>query len=190
MDNLTPTQQLAERIRETHYAVCTSEDHNVSHGDGPVYTHSRHLFLAAIKAAYPDMDAEEIYAVWVDCMETVAYCARIVRQRRISEAQARQCLAAIERQFAPYIDQTCRPTLAKPGEQCSGWAIVWEDGPDEWALRAFHGGHDEELYHLAREAGATPEQARRTAQVGGVPCPAGVFAEPVMTFVLGLYPDA
>lgn len=188
MSELTPTQQLAEQVERTHYAVATSDDPNVSHGGWPVYQHSQGLFLAAIKAAYPDLDAEEVYDVWLDCMEPVAHCARVVGERhQISELQARACLAAIESQFAAYVTGSCRPTLAHPGEQCSGWAIVWEDGPYEWAYRAFQGGDDEEVYHLALDADFTPCQARRAAQVGGVPCPDGVFAEPVMSFILGLY---
>lgn len=192
MTELTPTQQLAEQAERTHYAVVTSEDPHVNRGDRAVYKHSQGLFLATIKAAYPDQDAEAVYDVWLDCVESVAYCVRILREQQhreqLTQAQARACLAAVEKQFASHITEGCRPALVQAGHQCSGWAIVWEDGPHEWALRAFHGGYDEETYQLAREAGFTPERAEDAARVGGVPCPEGVLAEPVMSFTLGLYP--
>jgi hypothetical protein len=27
------------------------------------------------------------------------------------------------------------PTLYDPGFHCSGWAVVWEEGPEEWISR-------------------------------------------------------
>ena len=68
----------AEQARQTHYVVSTSEDRAVSNGDSPVYRASRVLFISTIRAAFPDLDPLAVYGVWLDCNESVAYCARLV----------------------------------------------------------------------------------------------------------------
>jgi len=71
----------AELMRRVHYAVATSEDRNISNGDSLVYLASRGAFTAAVVAAYPDLPTAEIMDVWLDCNESVAYCANYVRQQ-------------------------------------------------------------------------------------------------------------
>lgn len=105
----------------------------------------------------------------------------------ITREQAEKALAAIKLQFRNYLDDTDQPTLFEPGTQCSGWAIGWEAGPYEWTYRAFQGGFDEEMHQLAREF-VDDTEAHRMATDRGTPCPDGVFAEPVNTWCLGLYP--
>lgn len=110
-------------------------------------------------------------------------------RQQVTRTQAEAALAAIRTQFASSLsDDGQQPQLFEPGFQCSGWAIGWEEGPHEWTYAAFHGGFDDEMYGLAVEAGADREQARRLATIAGVPVPAGVFAEPVNHWCLGLYP--
>jgi hypothetical protein len=107
----------------------------------------------------------------------------------ITKALAQKALTGVRRQFKYALDPKapqCDPILRK-GEY-GHWEIVWEEGPYEWVHTAFSGGFDEELYGLAIEAGATPEQARKTATVNAHPCPDGVFAEAATHYSLGLYP--
>jgi hypothetical protein len=52
------------------------------------------------------------------------------------------------------------------------WAIVWEEGPFEW-VHYLDGGIEEEFGFTLKP----------------VPMPKGVFAEPIESFSLGLYPE-
>ncbi len=110
----------------------------------------------------------------------------------ISETLAKAALTAIEEQFEPFItacDGTSRPTLHGPGHEGDHWVISWEEGPHEWAMRAFTGGIDDEVMAHARAVGVDHANALKIAQDPAKACPAGVFAEPIMTFILGLYPE-
>lgn len=85
--------------------------------------------------------------------------------KEISEKLARDTMALVVQRFQGEVADvdTYGPTLQEPGEQCPGWAIVWEDGaPEDWAVRAFADGKTN--------------------------APAGVFAEPVNHLCIGLYP--
>lgn len=116
----------------------------------------------------------------------------------ISPEQAAAALAAVEAQYAHYLvdvsdDPRDRPMLLEPGTHdssgWSGWMIVWECGPFEWAYRAGDGGVDEELLALAQDAGADGRSALDLATEPGVAWPAGVAAEPWSSFSLILYSD-
>jgi hypothetical protein len=118
----------------------------------------------------------------------------------ISGELAEQCLTAVRQQFAAYLDGDQQaadaPRLIERWDSRPHWAIVWESGPDHWAERAFVGGHDEELYELARDAFAEnhiqdPEASDRARQIARTPpvgCPDGVFAEPFYSYLLVLHP--
>jgi hypothetical protein len=83
----------------------------------------------------------------------------------ISEADAKRTMALVVERFRSEASDVERygPQLQEPGIQCSGWAIVWEDGaPEDWPSRAFGDGTITE--------------------------PVGVFSEPVNHLTLGLYP--
>jgi hypothetical protein len=71
------------------------------------------------------------------------------------------------------------------------WSIDWEGGPYEWALHAFQDAIDDEVYQLAKDAGMTPAAAVKAARLPGTEQPHKdkVFIEPIMSFVLGLYPN-
>ena len=108
---------------------------------------------------------------------------------QITKAQAQAALAAVRTQFAAYFadGDIPGPKLYPPGFHDRSWTIAWEEGPYEWALLAFHGGFDEEIYALVLpEAG--PEAARRMATKPGVAHPDGVDSEPVNSWCLALYP--
>ena len=56
-----------ELVREAHHLVA-------GESGGRRYDNSQIAFKAAIRAAYPEVDCCGIYGLWVDCMESVAYC--------------------------------------------------------------------------------------------------------------------
>lgn len=60
--------EAAELARQAHHLAAGSES-------GKSYDRSQAAFKAAIAAAYPELDYCGVYGVWVDCMESVAYCA-------------------------------------------------------------------------------------------------------------------
>lgn len=102
---------------------------------------------------------------------------------------AQQCLQLVEQKFSSYIEGGYGPKLIPDYETFSGnscWAIVWEDGsPYEWAYLATGGGVDEEMAGLMDQEGAGPPDAHEP-----ISWPAGVYAEPIMSMILGLYPSA
>jgi hypothetical protein len=110
----------------------------------------------------------------------------------ITREKAEATVRAIEGQFKSFIeayDGRSRPILLDPDTHADdAWSVAWEDGPDEWAYHAFAGGIDEEVYHLAIDAGATTDQAITTATVKPHACPTGVYVEAYYSFVLCLYP--
>jgi len=108
---------------------------------------------------------------------------------KISAAKANSALKAITRQFKVYTeDSNGKPNLPEDMpvlcDRGDHWEIVWESGsPYEWAYLAFQGGVDEEMTSMAQEFGGG------VATIPEVKCPKGVYAEPVMSFILGLYED-
>jgi hypothetical protein len=52
--------------------------HHIAAGEfgGGAYDRSQEAFKAAIHAAYPTLDKCGVYGVWLDCMESVEYCAK------------------------------------------------------------------------------------------------------------------
>jgi hypothetical protein len=78
---MTDARRIAEEAAQHHYAVATHEDAEINNGDSAVYQASQALLLAAIGAAYPELDAHRVYLVWVETMASVAHCAAtVVRQ--------------------------------------------------------------------------------------------------------------
>lgn len=118
--------------------------------------------------------------------------------KAVTQAQAEAVLAIIEKRFACYITSNSgpsdRPRLRDHthGEVSLGsWSIDWESGsPEAWALNPFAEHLDEELCHLALEAGFCdePGEARDFATTPGVPEPKGVECYPINSFTLGISP--
>jgi hypothetical protein len=80
LESLTTTaQELAESVREYHFAIATTDVDGISGGQGAPYRNSQALFLAAIKVAYPELSTDSVYQCWLDNFESVAYCAEYVR---------------------------------------------------------------------------------------------------------------
>jgi len=109
----------------------------------------------------------------------------------VTAEQAMAALDAILGQFATHIAAGGPPPAAVA--QYDGtphWAILWVDGPLDWAHSAFVGGVDEEVAaELGDFPGVPAETAAAAATIAAVPVPEGVFAEPITGSVLGLYPD-
>ncbi|HET9865738.1 MAG TPA: hypothetical protein VFQ06_00495 [Nitrospira sp.] len=71
-----------------HYANATSNDPERSFYQGEIYKASKRALIGAIQAAYPDVDVDDVYELWVDCGECIAYCVEYLRtQRRAFQAE-------------------------------------------------------------------------------------------------------
>jgi hypothetical protein len=84
--------------------------------------------------------------------------------------------------FGPTIDT--QPVLLQGLDGV--YQIIWEDGPDDWAMTRIHGEDTEEDRALRAEAGL-PNY--RTTPRKALVLPKGVHAEPYMSFVLSLYTE-
>lgn len=108
-----------------------------------------------------------------------------------TKRQAQTALRAIRKAygFKPGEDDGIGPKLV---EEYHGWysttrnAIVWEEGPFEWAIRASLGGFDEELYHDLKDF-LPREEAIEKAKQQPVKVPKGTYLEPINSYSLGLY---
>lgn len=132
---------------------------------------------------------------------------------KVTKEQAEQALAAVKEQFKVYLEpivisaeesssgeeKVLSPCCPEPTlvENWQGWAggttdfaILWEDGPDDWAYRATSGGYSEEEFALsvaaAKEFGV---EAGKPKQEEPVTWPKGIWAEPYCSFILCLYPE-
>ena len=78
MRDVNDPKEFVEIVRLQHFAVATSENVDIAASWGTIYKHSQRLFKAAIQLAYPNLDTERIYDLWIDNNESVAYCANWV----------------------------------------------------------------------------------------------------------------
>ena len=67
------------------------------------------------------------------------------------------------------------------------FAIVWEEGPYEWAYNAIHGGVDEEMTALMAEAAAEFGGTAPVAKIAAADPITGVETEPITGWALGVY---
>jgi hypothetical protein len=102
--------------------------------------------------------------------------------QRVSKAQAEAVLAEVRRVFAVYIGEGDRgPQLQESFEWGAGlapWAVVWEEGPYDWAHLATSGDIDEELSSIVDHV----------VWAKAIKQPAGVHCEPYTSWALGIYP--
>lgn len=77
-------EDFAELCANMHLAVATSNNDAICTYDTEIYKTSKNLLIEAIRAVYPNLPASEIYDVWVDCGESIEYCANVVRWHRRS----------------------------------------------------------------------------------------------------------
>lgn len=126
----------------------------------------------------------------------------------ITRTQAEAVRTAVAEQFRSYwqgftipadedgpervYPDTQGPVLVEHYESWGGsdirWAIVWEEGPFEWAMNASMGGYDDEVAEALLACGKDRTYAEQQATVEAVTTPDGVFVEPVNGYVLGVYP--
>lgn len=64
-------KRVVEDVRRAHFDTATSEEMNVAGGSN--YRRSQEAFIAAIRMAYPQYDADQIYGLWLDNNESIAY---------------------------------------------------------------------------------------------------------------------
>lgn len=107
---------------------------------------------------------------------------------RATKRQAQSALRAIRKFYGYKPGDEDGPKLV---EEYHGWysttrnAIVWEEGPFEWAIRASLGGFDEEMYHDLKEF-TTLSEAGRLAQQQPIKMPKGTYLEPISSYSLQL----
>jgi hypothetical protein len=92
----------------------------------------------------------------------------------VTRTQATEVLAEVSRVFAAHIEGDNAPGLLKDwdwtGTGAAPYAIVWEEGPFDWATCATFGTPDE--FGIRIEA---------------ITQPTGVFCEPITSWALGIY---
>lgn len=79
-------KEFVELVRCMHYAVATSDNYEIAHYLSDVYMSSKNMFLAAIRLAYPEWPAEDIYQLWVECDTSIAYCVDVLKHREEDES--------------------------------------------------------------------------------------------------------
>ena len=93
-----------------------------------------------------------------------------------TKRQAEKVLAAVRRQYKPWITSSIGPKLVEDWGYYGApakWSIVWEEGPFEWAIMFPYGGRDQEFgFKLADVSDALPE---------------GFYAEPYNGWSVGIY---
>lgn len=102
----------------------------------------------------------------------------------ITRKTAEQALAAVIEQFAvqpgdpqPEIKENWHWT-----ETPARWALVWEEGPYEWALRAGTGGLDEEATDLLQDFAP----GARIETPPAASWPPGTYAEAITTWAVAV----
>lgn len=113
---------------------------------------------------------------------------------RVTKRQAEAALNAVRRQFRSYLEPfdgygpMCpEPTLNMDWD--GHVAILWEDGPSEWAHRATVGGSSEEDRCLLAAANVEFGTSVAVREDEPITWPKGVEAEPYYSFVLVLFPE-
>lgn len=117
---------------------------------------------------------------------------------KVSRADAEATLAAIIERFKVYIEPLTLdsgtvipgdpPPVLVEGFDGRDWTIMWEDGgPSEWVF-ALEGDPTEEERVLAAEASEEFGTTITVPQRPAAKIPAGVMAEPINHYSLGLYP--
>ena len=107
---------------------------------------------------------------------------------RATKRQAQTALKYIRQAygFVPGEDDHIGPRLV---EEYHGWyqtyrnAIVWEEGPFEWAILAARGGFDEERFHDLKEF-MSREAALEKSKRKPVKTPKGTYLEPISSYSL------
>ena len=121
----------------------------------------------------------------------------------VTRKQAEAALASVKAQWKTYLEpmeidgETYPPSYPEP-VIVEDWTeeghtvIVWEEGPDEWAMRVSEGGPAESDYVLAhsvaQEFGVPYDSSKVTGVKPAPKWPKTVYGEPYSSSVLALYP--
>jgi len=98
--------------------------------------------------------------------------------RKITKSQAERVLAAVARQAKAWVTETCHPVLVQDWQWMDNpapLAVVWEEGPYDWAYLFPHGGTEEEF------GSRIPDVSARLPQ--------NVFCEAVTGWSIAIYPN-
>lgn len=118
----------------------------------------------------------------------------------VTREQAEQVLAMVKQRYAADLasdgDYTpTPPTLIENWEPywggTIGWAILWEEGPDDWAHLVCSGGIDEGMAGMLADVvgEAKVREAVKAGQFTEKPleAPEGVWLEPATSWAIGIY---
>jgi hypothetical protein len=108
----------------------------------------------------------------------------------VSRENAKRVLRAIELRYEGLMDDCGHPILIDNYMETGHFGIVWEGGPDEWALRAAAGGVSGEIAGtLYYEFGMPLRGALRRAMELPLQIPHSVRLEPYYSFSVVIYPS-
>lgn len=75
-----------EAMRALYASVAFSNNTDIAYERANTYKLARIAFKAAIADTYPEVPFEDIYTIWVDCNETVAYCVEWYKTNKRAES--------------------------------------------------------------------------------------------------------
>lgn len=79
-------EDVAQAIANTCYVIATHTG-DMARFDGPVYTGAHAALRAAVALVYGEELTDDILTVWVDCGESLAYCAGVARRKQEDQQQ-------------------------------------------------------------------------------------------------------
>jgi hypothetical protein len=79
----------ADEMRIKYYAVSSSEDATIAAWNAKPYIEACIAFLSAVRDAYPELDIEAFFDVWLNCNEDVQYCAEYAKRKKQYELDVR-----------------------------------------------------------------------------------------------------
>lgn len=79
--------ELVEVLAEASRAAAFMDDPKYCGSNSVVYVAARLALRAAIVEAYPGANAEKIIDTWIDCGESIAYCADYTTRQAQEEAR-------------------------------------------------------------------------------------------------------
>lgn len=69
---------MAEQAFTLYYGIACSEDREISFYESKVYRGAYDMLRGLVELAYPQLEAERVIDVAIDCGESIAYCAAVV----------------------------------------------------------------------------------------------------------------
>lgn len=116
----------------------------------------------------------------------------------VTQEQAEAVLAAVEAKYQGYWGEQAvedgfvmpHPTLVMDFDWIGTGpqpAIVWEEGPYEWAIRHAGGMNEETFHNIHPEFEADAAKAREMATEKAVEIPEGLWVEPITSWALAIY---